>query len=115
MSLLRQLLIRDNWWKDWFDLQKEEFAPHKSSKNSFSKWPEWIHGLNLSLSDFFVTFNAKLNYSKLQIFFLKRVGEAKILRNSQGGLDAMLIVAYIVGGWVQKSQKSAYVIYGRSH
>ena len=26
----------------------------------------------------------------------------------------MLIIAYIVGGWVQKSQKSAYVIYGQS-
>ena len=45
---------------------------------------------------------------------LKRVGEAKILCNSLGGLDAMLIIAYIVGGWVQKSQKSAYVIYGWS-
>ena len=42
------------------------------------------------------------------------MGKAKILRNIQGGLDEMLIIAYIVGGWVQKSQKSAYVIYGRS-
>ena len=49
-----------------------------------------------------------------QILFLKWVGKAKILRNIQGGLDEMLIIAYIVGGWVQKSQKSAYVIYGRS-
>ena len=30
-------------------------------------------------------------------FFLKRVVEAKILRNGQGGLDAMLIIAYKVG------------------
>ena len=43
-----------------------------------------------------------------------RVGEAKILRNIQGGLDEMLIIAYIVGGWVKKVPKSAYVIYGRS-
>ena len=37
--------------------------------------------------------------------FLKRVGEAKILHDIQGGLDEMLIFAYIVGGWVQKSPK----------
>ena len=42
------------------------------------------------------------------------MGKAKILRNIRGGFDEMLIIAYIVGGWVQKSQKSAYVIYGRS-
>ena len=33
------------------------------------------------------------------------MGEAKVLRNIQGGLDEMLIIAYIVGGWVQKSPK----------
>ena len=42
------------------------------------------------------------------------MGKAKILRNIQGGLDEMLIIAYILGGWVQKIQKSAYVIYRRS-
>ena len=42
------------------------------------------------------------------------MGEAKILRNIQVGLDEMLIIAYIVGGWVQKRPKSAYVIYGQS-
>ena len=26
----------------------------------------------------------------------------------------LLIIAYIVGGWVKKAPKSAYVIYGRS-
>ena len=50
----------------------------------------------------------------LQIVFLKRVVEAKILRNIQGGLDEMLIIAYTVGGWVKKAPKSAYVIYGWS-
>ena len=40
-----------------------------------------------------------------QILFLKWVGNAKILRNIQGGLDEMLRVAYLVGGWVQKSPK----------
>ena len=40
-----------------------------------------------------------------QVLFLKWVGKAKILRNIQGGLDEMLIIAYIVGGWVQKSPK----------
>ena len=44
-----------------------------------------------------------LSFSKLS--FLKRVGKAKILRNIQGGLDEMLIIAYIVGGWVQKGPK----------
>ena len=33
------------------------------------------------------------------------MGKAKILRNIQGGSDEMLIIAYIVGGWVQKSLK----------
>ena len=42
------------------------------------------------------------------------MGKAKILRNIQGGLDEMLIIAYIVGGWVKKAKKSAYVIYGWS-
>ena len=42
------------------------------------------------------------------------MGKAKILRNIDGGLDEMLRIAYIVGGWVKKIQKSAYVIYGRS-
>ena len=44
----------------------------------------------------------------------KRVDKAKILRNINGGLDEMLMIAYVVGGWVQKSPKSAYVIYGWS-
>ena len=35
------------------------------------------------------------------------MGEAKILRNIQDGLDEMLIIAYIVGGWVdQKKPKN---------
>ena len=38
-------------------------------------------------------------------FFLNWVGEAKILHNIQGGLNKMLIIAYIVGGWVQKTTK----------
>ena len=38
--------------------------------------------------------------------FLKRVGEAKILSNIKGGLDEMLIIAYVVDGWVQKSPKT---------
>ena len=42
------------------------------------------------------------------------MGKAKILRNIQGGLDEMLIIAYTVGGWVKKVPKSAYVIYGWS-
>ena len=46
--------------------------------------------------------------------FLERVGKAKILRNIQGGLDEMLIIAYMVGGRFQKAPKSAYVIYGRT-
>ena len=40
-----------------------------------------------------------------QILFLKKVGKAKILYNIQGGLDEMLIIACIVGRWVQKSPK----------
>ena len=46
--------------------------------------------------------------------FLNRVVEAKILRNIQGGLDEMLIIAYMVGVF-NKALKSAYVIYGRSY
>ena len=33
------------------------------------------------------------------------MGKAKILRNIEGGLNEMLIIAYIVGGWVPKSPK----------
>ena len=59
----------------------------------------------------FLPFSTLFNMSQI---FLKRVGEAKILRNIQGGLDEMLIIAYTVGGWVKKAPKSAYVIYGWS-
>ena len=41
------------------------------------------------------------------------MGKAKILSNIQGGVDEMLIIAYIVGG-SQKAPKIAYVIYGQS-
>ena len=34
------------------------------------------------------------------------MSKAKILRNIEGGLDEMLIIAYRVGGWVQKSPKT---------
>ena len=42
------------------------------------------------------------------------MGEAKILIDTHDGLDEMHIIAYIVGEWVQKRPKSAYVIYRRS-
>ena len=60
---------------------------------------------------FFIILEKKFSVSQI---VLKRVGKAKILCNIQGGWDEMLIIAYIVGGWVQKNPKSAYVIYGRS-
>ena len=50
----------------------------------------------------FLPFSTLFNMSEI---FLKRVGEAKILRNIQGGLDEMLIIAFSVGGRVQKSPK----------
>ena len=43
-----------------------------------------------------------------QILFLRWVGKAKILHNIQGGWDEMLIIAYIVVGWVQKSTKKCF-------
>ena len=41
------------------------------------------------------------------------MSQAKILHNIEGGLDEMLIIAYIVGG-SKKAPKSAFVIYGWS-
>ena len=51
----------------------------------------------------FVIFNIKFQYSICHKKNFKRVGKAKILHNIEGGLDEMLIIAYIVGGLVQKS------------
>ena len=54
----------------------------------------------------FLSFESKLLiFNMSQILFSKWVGKAKILRNIQDRLDEMLIIAYIVGGWVQKSPK----------
>ena len=99
-------LIRDNEFVGKIDLTcKERFSLHIKvarihSKNDLDKI---INSINYLLT--FLSFST-LNFIILlyvAIFFLKRVGEAKILRNIQGGLDEMLIIAYIVGGWVQKS------------
>ena len=100
-------LIRDNEFVGKIDLTcKERFSLHikvarNHSKNDLNEIIDSIYYLLTFLS--FSTLNFIILY--VAIFFLKRVGEAKILCNIQGRLDEMLIITYIVGGWVWKSPK----------